>query len=211
MFEDLPALMPIQFFGLVCDCSYLAGKISVECERDYALPCTADCLDEESFADLYCGWNEEKISVRAEVQEPFQKIGETDFRRGDSLEIFIDTRDLKSKAVVTRFCHHFVFFPAEYQGYYGREISRFRNEDTHRLCSPEDLEVSVDLRADSYSLVVDIPAHCLFGYEPQNFPKIGFTYRLNRGDRGPQHFAVSSQEYIIEQHPALWATLKLQK
>jgi len=211
MFEDLPALMPIQFFGLVCDCTYLPIKISLQNKLDYELPCTADCLDEESFADFYCGWNEEKLSLRVEVQQPFQKIGDSDFRRGDSLEIFIDTRDLKSKAVVTRFCHHFIFFPAEYQGNYGREISRFRNEDTHRLCSPEDLEVFVNFQSNSYSLAVDIPAHCLFGYEPQNFPKIGFTYRLNRGDKSPQHFAVSSQEYIIEQHPALWATLKLQK
>ena len=209
MFEDLPALMPIQFFGLNCDCSYLKGALKND--RNFLLPSTADCLDEEPFADLFCGWNEDKFSVRVESAVPIQKIGETDFRKGDSLELFIDTRDLKSKAVITRYCHHFIFFPVEHQGHHGREISRFRNEDTHRLCSPEDLEVKAELEADGYSLTVDIPAHCLFGFEPQTNPKIGFTYRLNRADGPPQHFSVSSQEYAIEQHPALWATLKLQK
>ncbi|MBS0626313.1 MAG: hypothetical protein JSS32_09710 [Verrucomicrobia bacterium] len=208
MFEDLPALMPIQFFGLACDCNFLKGVLKDD--RDFALPSTADCLDEESFADFYCSWNEEKISILAEVHVPFQKIGESDFRKGDSLEIFIDTRDLKSKAVITRFCHHFVFFPVEHQGHYGREISRFRNEDTHRLCSPEDLEVKADLKSNSYTLSIEIPAHCLLGYDPEAFPKIGFSYQLNRADGPPQHFAVSSHEYAIEQHPALWATLKLQ-
>ncbi|HAB98477.1 MAG TPA: hypothetical protein DCE71_01485 [Parachlamydiales bacterium] len=209
MFEDLPALMPMQFFGLACDCLYLKGDLKPL--PSYRLPSTSDCLDEEAFADFYCGWNEEKFSFRVDVRLPFQAIGEADFRRGDSLEIFIDTRDLKSKPVVSKFCHHFVFFPIEHQGSFGREISRFRNEDTHRLCSPEDLEVQADLSENSYSLSIDIPAHCLFGYEPQVFTKMGFTYRLNRADRPPQHFSVSSQEYIIEQHPALWATLKLER
>ena len=209
MFEDLPALMPIQFFGLACDCEYLKGALKPS--PAYLLSSTADCLDEEAFADLYCGWSEEKISIFADVHVPFQKVGESDFRKGDCLEIFIDTRDLKSKAVITRFCHHFIFFPLEHQGHFGREISRFRNEDTHRLCSPEDLEVHADLKANKYSLSITIPAHCLFGFEPQTFQKIGFTYRLNRAEGPPQHFAVSSQEYAIEQHPSLWATLKLQK
>lgn len=209
MFEDLPALMPIQFFGLVSDCLYVKGTLKED--RSYVLASTADCLDEESFADLYCGWNEEKFSIRAKSNVPFKKVGDTDFRKGDCLEIFIDTRDLKSKAVITRFCHHFIFFPVEFQGHHAREISRFRNEDTHRLCSPEDLEVNAELESDGYTLAIDIPAHCLFGYEPETSPKIGFTYRFNRAEGPPQHFSVSSQEYAIEQHPALWATLKLQK
>lgn len=209
MFEDLPALMPMQFFGLVSDCPYLKG--SLKPHSSYLLPSTADCLDEETFADLYCGWNEEKFSLFADIHVPFKTIGESDFRKGDSLEIFIDTRDLKSKAVVSRFCHHFVFFPVQHQGCFGREISRFRNEDTHSLCPSEDLEVEADLGKDRYSLLIDIPAHCLFGYEPQAFPKLGFTYRLNRAEGPAQHFSVSSEQYAIEQHPALWATLKLEK
>ncbi len=208
MFEDLPALMPMQFFGLVCDCPYINGALKTS--PSHLLPSTSDCLDEESFADFYCGWNEEKFSLRADVRVPFRTVGETDFRRGDSLEVFIDTRDLKGK-VVSKFCHHFVFFPVEHQGYFGREISRFRGDDTHPLCPSEDLEVHADLKGDRYSLLIDIPSHCLFGYEPETITKLGFTYRLNRADGPPQHFSVSSEQYAIEQNPDLWATLKLEK
>ncbi|MDP1608409.1 MAG: hypothetical protein Q8L98_03735 [Chlamydiales bacterium] len=209
MFEDLPALMPIQFFGLVSDLMYV--KEGLKTNKLYLLPSTADCLDEESFADVYAGWNEEKFCVHIEAFVPFQGIGEADFRQGDSIELFIDTRDGKNKPAVSKFCHHFVFFPMLHQGYSGREISRFRNEDTHRLCSAEDLEVTADLHKESYSLSIEIPSHCLFGYEPFSFSRLGFTYRLNRTGGPPQHFSVSSRSYAIEQHPALWATLKLEQ
>jgi hypothetical protein len=104
-----------------------------------------------------------------------------------------------------------VFFPLEVQNFHGREITRFRNEDTHRLCHPEDLQVTPDLDDTSYRLSIEIPALCLHGYDPLSFSRIGFTYRINRFEGRPQHFAVSSEEYTIEQHPATWGTLKLLK
>ncbi len=209
LFEDVPALSPVQFFGLTADCQFLRGALKPE--KEYLLPATSDLLDEESFADVYSAWNFEKLCFYIAVHRPFQKIAETDFRKGDSIELFIDTRDLKTKGVVTRFCHHFVFFPIEVQNFTGREITRFRGEDTHRLCHPEDLNAIPDLDDKSYRLLIEIPAQCLHGYDPLSFPRIGFTYRINRFDALPQHFAVSSDEYNIEQHPATWGTLKLLK
>jgi hypothetical protein len=209
LFEDLPGLSPVQFFGLACDCPFVRG--TVKPEKSLLLPSTSDLLDEESFADVYCGWNLEKLGFYVAVHRPFQRIGEGDFRRGDSVELFIDTRDLKSKGVVSRFCHHFVFFPALTQNFFGREMTRFRNEDMHPLCHPEDLQIQADVDADSYRLSIEIPSHCLHGFDPLSFPKIGFTYRINRADGPPQHFAVSSEEYTIEQHPATWGTLKLNR
>lgn len=209
LFEDLPALSPVQFFGLTADCQFL--RASLKPEKGFLLPSTNDLLDEETFADVYTAWNFEKLCFYFAVHRPFQKAGETDFRKGDSIELFIDTRDLKTKGVVTRFCHHFVFFPVEVKNFYGQEITRFRNEDTHRLCHPEDLQVMADLDEDSYRLSIEIPAHCLHGYDPLSFSRIGFTYRINRFEGPAQHFAVSSEEYNIEQHPATWGTLKLLK
>ncbi len=207
--EDLPALSPVQFFGLSADCQFLRGAIKPG--KGTLLPLTNDLLDEEHFADVYAAWNFEKLCFYFVVRRPFQKVGEPDFRKGDSIELFIDTRDLKTKGVVTRFCHHFVFFPVEVKNFFGQEITRFRNEDTHRLCHPEDLQVTSEIAEDSYSLLIEIPAHCLHGYDPLSFSRIGFTYRINRFEGPSQHFAVSSEEYNIEQHPATWGTLKLLK
>ncbi len=208
MFEELPSLCPVQFFGLSADCHFLT-KGTLKPDKRFLLPSTADMLDEESFANVYAAWNFEKLLFLIQVKSPFQRIGEGDLRKGDSVELFLDTRDLKSKGAISRFCHHFVFFPALFQGFYGREITRFRNEDTHRLCHPEDLTVTPHIADNAYSLEIEIPAQCLTGFDPMSFPRIGFTYRINRADAPPQHFAVSSEEYMIEQHPATWGTLKL--
>ena len=131
LFEDIPALSPVQFFGLTADCQFIRGGL--EPNKEHLLPSTSDLLDEESFCEVYCAWNFEKLAFHFIVHGLFQGVGDADFRKGDSIEIFIDTRDLKTKGVVTRFCHHFVFFPVEVQNFFGREVTRFRNEDTHRL------------------------------------------------------------------------------
>jgi hypothetical protein len=207
MFEDLPSLSPVQFFGLSAECHFLS-KGQLKPDRQYLLPSSSDLLGEESFVEIYVAWNFEKIKFLVESSVPFQEVNETDFRKGDSIEIFLDTRDLKSKGI-TRFCHHFVFFPALCQGYFGREVTRFRNEDTHKLCHPEDLIVSTKVLSRGYVLEIEIPSQCLTGFDPIAFPRIGFTYRINRKAAPPQHFAVSSEEYNIEQHPSTWGTLKL--
>lgn len=209
LFDDIPSLSPVQFFGMTSDCFYIRGKWKPS--KEFLLPSTSDLLGETSFADVYAGWNVEKIVFHISVHVPFQKIGEGDFRKGDSIELFIDTRDMKTKAAISRFCHHFVFFPALTQNFYGREVTRFRNDDMHALCHPEDLQVLPQIEEDSYALSIEIPAHCLHGYDPLSFSKVGFTYRINRFGGEPQHFAVSSEEYAIEQHPATWGTLKLQR
>jgi len=198
MFEDVPSLCPVQFFGISADCLF-ASKFKKD--KQFLLPDTSKLLGEEPFAEVYSAWNLEKllflVSVNGEATDD------------SSVELFIDTRDLKSKGAISKFCHHFLFHPVESQGFYGREITRFRGEDTHRLCHPEDLVVHSTAKKNTYALEIEIPASCLTGFDPMNFSRLGFTYRINRGGAPSQHFAVSSEEYAIEQHPATWGTLKL--
>ena len=187
--EELPALSPVQFFLLSWECPYLKGG---------ELPNVSDFCAEEFFADLFMAWHEEKITIEVRVR------GRTE---DDAVELFFDTRDLKTKSHVSRFCHHFVFTPDEREGGHGRETTRFSGDDVHRLCDPEDLTVLVDAKESSYTLKIEIPAHCLFGYDPRQFPRMGFTYRIRRAKAPAQHFAVSGDEYSLEQHPSLWATV----
>ena len=198
IFEELPSLSPVQFFALSWDCPYFKKEFSSE----HRLPSTAELLGEEEFAQLFMGWNEQKMVLEIRVN---------DRTPDDSVELFFDTRDLKTKAQVSKFCHHFIFTPDEKEGVYGREITRFRNEDIHRLCDPNDLMIEPKSSDHSYVLHIQIPAACLFGYDPHQFQRIGFTYRINRASRPSQHFAVSSEEFAIEQQPSLWGSLKLVK
>lgn len=198
IFEEIPTLSPVQFFALSWECPYVKGSLPQT--SDHRLPLTAEMLDEEAFAHVFLGWNEQGIEALVKVKGRTQQ---------DSVELFFDTRDLKTKAHVSKFCHHFVFTPDANKGCFGREITRFRGEDVHPLSAPEDLDVNVTGDDRSYAMQIQIPSNCLFGYDPIQFQRIGFTYRINRDKLPSQHFAVSSEEFEIEQQPSLWATLKL--
>jgi hypothetical protein len=129
--------------------------------------------------------------------------------QGDSLELFFDTRDMKTTGFNTRFCHHFYFLAAEVEGHIAGEMTKFRTEDTHELCDPAELKVIPLLKKTGYTLQIFIPAHCLFGYDPDQFDRLGFAYRVNRAQGPAQHFCVVSEDYQIEQHASLWSSLKL--
>lgn len=200
IFEELPALTPVQFFALSWDCPYSKGPLPLS--KEYCIPSTSELLAEEEFAAVYMGWNEQKIALIVKVK---------DRTASDQVELFFDTRDLKTRAHVSKFCHHFVFSPDEKDGFYGKEITRFRNEDIHPLCDPSELFVDVESDDRAYMLKIEIPSVCLHGYDPQQFQRLGFTYRIQRENKPAQHFAVSSEEFSIEDRPSLWGTIKLVK
>lgn len=189
------SLSPSDFFSLSVEIPH--GKFA---KKVGALPDTSDLFPEESFGEISLAWHLEGMSVFASVNKKLESPEE------DYLELFFDTRDLKTAGFTTRFSHHFLLYPQESAS---REATHFRTEDIHPLCDSSDLEVSFRIEKDSYQLEAFIPAHCLHGYDPIAFDRLGFNYRLNRAKGEPQHFALSSKFFTIEQHPSLWATLKL--
>lgn len=211
MFEDVFALAPLSFFSVSYEAKMLPASRKTFFTKEFLLPSTAEYLDEEEFAQIFFAWNEENVFLHAEVNEAPSKSSFPNYRSGDSLEFFFDTRDLKSRLTFTQFCHHFVFFPEEMEGGYGQEITRFRSEAVHPLCNPKDLKVDVDIQRSSYRISIAIPHFCLHGFDPRSFDRLGFTYRVNRANGMPQSFAVSCEEYKIELHPQLWASFKLVK
>ncbi len=209
--EEWPAITPVNFFQLAFDCDPLEGarefpSLDVSQKR-YLFPSTAMLCEEERFADFFMGWSPEGIEVLAHVQVPFKVVSYPAISRGDSLELFFDTRDLKSSGYNSRFCHHFFFLPEAVEGVVAQEITRFRLEETHELCDPKELKVKTRFAEKGYELHVFIPSHCLYGYDPVQMNRIGFTYRMNRAVGPPQHLSVMSQDYPIEQQPSLWSSV----
>lgn len=214
--ERLPlALAPINFFEIRVKAPYHGGKalssLTAKEGKAFCLPDLSFLTSDESFGAVGLGWNEEGILIRAEIDKPFEAAFFPDVMEGDSLEIFIDTRDVKTSGFATRFCHHFVFLAEETDGKFGAEISRFRQEDSHPLCDHNDLIVKPKRTKNSYCLDIFIPASCLFGYDIAEFNRIGFTYRINRCGGLPQHFTVRSDDYRIEDQPSLWASVQLER
>lgn len=197
-FEALPALAPAHFFALSAPLAHIGKGLSAR--SAYAIPLTHELLDEEKFADVYGAWSLDGLSFLVEASIPCQS-------ENDTVEFWIDTRDLKSRSILSRFCHHFLFSLLTKEG---KEITRMRQEEFHPLADPADLVPKVDTTPRSWRLFVKIPASCLYGYDPSSFPRLGFTYRIRRTGGPSQHFSLSSEEVSIENHPALWATLNLE-
>jgi len=197
---DLEPLQPVNFFNLE-----LEGRLG----KEFLLPDTSFLLGETPFGEIALLLQKEAIIIKAKVHKPFEESFYPAYEKGDSLELFFDTRDLKTAGFMTRFCHHFVILPVEVEGVMAREITRFRTEDVHSLCDPAEIEVKTDFASSSYSLNIYLPVSCLHGYDPLSFHRLGFTYKLNRFRGEPQHFALSSHFYNIVQHPSYWASIEI--
>ena len=206
--EQYFALTPINFFQLSWDCPQIDEKQLLK-GAQYFLPDTSSLCGESKFADVRMAWNKEGIHVHVDVGQAFQKCVFPEVSQGDSIEIFIDTRDVKTSGFNTRFCHHFYFLPEAIDGHKAGEITRFRSEDAHELCNANDLKVTAQNAARKYSMKIFIPHESLVGYEPDRFNRLGFSYRINRYQGKPQHFSVVSPEFQIEQQPSLWSSFKL--
>jgi hypothetical protein len=209
MFDNQIYLTPSSFFGLELNCHKVSKPSARQLKEVHKLPDLSDLTREVSFADVYLGWSPQGIAAKITVNQPIERSTYPEFSLGDGAELFIDTRDLKSAGFNTRFCHHFCFLAEKVEGFQAAEVTRFRTEDTHPLCDPTALDLTVSSTKNSYTLYIMIPKHCLYGYEPDQFDRLGFSYRINRWGKSSQHFGVTSSEFAIDQYPSLWPSMRL--
>nr|NGX51321.1 hypothetical protein [Chlamydiota bacterium] len=188
--KDLRPFSPSTFFEV-------RTKIRRAGRREF-LPDTSGLLNEKKFADLSLSWGFQGLSIYAKVKKKPEE--------GDFLELFIDTRDLKSTSSITRFCHHFIIYPEEVDGVQALEVTRFRGEDSHELADSSLFIIDTAVRRNSYEMEIGIPKEALHGYDPKEFKRLGFCYRFIRNNGPPQHFALSSEFFNLEKHPELWAS-----
>ncbi len=179
--ENLIPLTPVNFFQLYCNCLYIpydsknSFALNEKNFTEYLLPDTSTLTDESHFANVAMGWNEEGLEIFARVIQPFQQSSYPQLDRGDSLEVCVDTRNIKTSGYNTRFCHHFFCLAMAKDSLQVGEITKFRTEDTHELCNQNDLKALITLKKTFYLIQFFIPTHCLFGYNPEEVSMLGFT------------------------------------
>ena len=203
LLETLPPTPPMHFFGLSIDVP--------EGKKGKSLPTTAELFGETSFADVHFAWDSEGIALEVRVKHSLKDVVYPDYKTGDAFEFFFDTRDLKTAGFPTRFCHHFLVLPKEVQGVQCLELTRFRTDDTHPIIDGQDILVKPTFALKGYALSILFPAHTLHGFDPATFDRLGFTYTLHRAGGAPQHLALSSLFFAVEQQPSLWATIHLKR
>jgi len=215
LIESGISFTPVNFFQLQVDCHFLStegGDIFAlnrgNCQK-YLLPDLSALTAETSYAKIALSWSALGIEVLCLVDQEYRASSYPELSLGDSLEVCIDTRNVKSSGFNTRFCHHFFCLVQPLEGVQAGEITKFRTEDQHELCDSKELQIKSTLRKSSYELNFFIPKSCLQGYDPEQFDHMGFTYRLNRCRGEPQHFSVRSDDYAWEQQPSLWSSVRL--
>jgi hypothetical protein len=182
--------------------------------EEYRLPSFAELEGKRSFADLRMGWNEEGLGFELSVIGKSQGIWCRDARVEDSdgLSVWIDTRDTHNVHRASRFCHRFVFLPAGGGARSDQPVAVLLPINRAReLCKPVEpkaLRVSSSKVEGGYSMRCFVPAAALTGYDPNENPKLGFTYAVTDRELGWQTFSVGP-EFPFAEDPSLWGTVEL--
>ena len=199
LLEGMDSLFPADFFTYNIE----IGQSATD------LPDLSDLLAEEPLSSLSLSWSVEGISGLFRVKKSLETSLFPDYSKGDAVEIFIDTRDNKKAGFASRFCHQFVFLGKEVNGIRAQEITKFRAEDMHPLCDPSDIFLEIKEKKESYEVTFTLPKEILYGYDPLQFSRLGFAYRIHRYKGKPEHFPFSSKYFEPLKHPSLWASLLL--
>ena len=193
--KDLKPLPPSAFFEVRSSLSKFDPKKGF---KKGALPSVSGLTGEGKLVTLSLFWSPQALHLEMKSHLPIEE--------GDTLELFIDTRDLKNSNVITKFCHLFVITPEEESGV---EATRFRGEDSHPLAPSDKIRVSLDVKRSTYTAEISLPKEILYGFDPRQFKRIGLAFRFKRKNGEKQHFPLSSDHFLIEKHPALWASMEL--
>ena len=150
------------------------------------------------------GWSHDGIACRIFYPKKSFKPG----LDGDVIELFFDTRDQQDAPYPTRFCHHFLIFPEPVQGICGREVTRFRGDETHPHADPALFEVTTKTTITGTYIDIFIPKEAFFGFDPTQFNRLGFAYRILQDGALPESLVPIKE---LASSPSLWSTLLLVK
>jgi hypothetical protein len=178
------------------------------------MPSFGELEDRPMFADVRLGWNESglglSVRVRGKKQSPWCR--ESRPEDSDGLSLWISTRSTHNIHRATRFCHWFVLMPQGSGRLSDRPTARLvpipRARQEPNKIAPDRLVIRSERRVDGYVLRALIRADAMTGYDPQEQPRLGFTYAVTDRELGWQTFTIGS-EFPFPSDPTLWGTLDL--
>lgn len=214
---DSEGLIPKRFLfriSVPCHRCDEAGPNGAPLEEQYRLISLGELEGEKAWADVRAAWNKAGLAFRVEVEGKRRSLWCRANRPEDSdgLHLWIDTRDVHTVHRAGRFCRRFLFAPAG-GGSDGRRpmalwlpINRAR--ELPAAVPPGAIHVRSEVSAQGYRLEAFVSAQALPGFDPEEHPRLGFTYAVLDHELGEQTFAVG-QPMPYQEDPSLWATLEL--
>ena len=215
----MPApLLPKRFlFRFSVSCLYRDSLWTAEgagLEDKYRLVDFEELDGKTNRADVRMAWSEAglvfSVNVAGKKQPPWCRT--TRPEDSDGLQLWIDTRDVHNVHRASRFCHRFLFMPlgggsrADQAVAQWLPINRAREQP---VAIPEGaLKTRCERRSDGYLLEGFIAAEALTGFDPEEHPRLGFTYAVIDRELGEQTLSVG-EPMPYRTDPGLWATLQL--
>lgn len=205
------------FFKFSSPCPFMVdppvidGSIA-EWTHAHRMPDLCGIDGKEPFAEFYMAWNEDGLYFAFDVLGDAAVVVESKRPlRGDGLQLWVDTRDVRDAHRASRFCHHFYFLPGKgKRRAVGGQI-RLRRAGAHsRLNESRDLIVATKSRRKGYTMEIHIPAHALTGFDPEENSRLGFTYLLRDRKLGRQFWS-ADEPLPVAYDPSLWGTVVLAK
>jgi hypothetical protein len=215
-------LIPNRFlFRVAYPCRYVADRPQ---EGDDLLDLPASCrldgfadMDERrSFAEVRLAWNEGGLALQVEVRGKEQApVGDVSRpRHSDGVTVWIDTRDARTSHRASRYCHQFHFLaagagpdrdePAFVQGKINRAL-----QDAPSV-SAAAVPFQFVRRTGGYRLEAFLPTAALYGFDPEQNPRLGLHVAIHDQELGEQSLSVGS-DFPWAEDPSLWSVLELVK
>lgn len=199
-FKETNPITPLSFFETRF--ALRQGKLT-------KLPHFEYLLAEESFAKVSMHWGDTRFSWRFDVSRAIEECFFPDYKKGDAIELFLNTHPFQGQKSFSVYCYHFLLLPSPDLDCQFYELSKLKGEETRReILSVDKVSIQEKIFKRGYELELSIPFEELYGMD-QKIKHIGFTYRIFSKQSSPQHFAVSSRNFELESHPSLWAQIEL--
>ena len=195
-------------------CEPVGSASGVELDESYRLPMFSALDEERPLADVRMAWNAEGLVWQVTVEGKQQPVWcrESRLEDSDGLQVWIDTRATFNVHRASRFCHRFAFLPSG-GGRQAREpvadqLLIHRARENARPVRPRELQVQSQVTDSGYRLAAFAPAVALGGFDPQQQPRLGFTYAVLDRERGLQTFS-AGVGWPYEEDPSCWAEIVL--
>jgi hypothetical protein len=214
-------ILPSRFlFRVAYPCRYVKDVPQEEADGLLDLPegCRIDNFaameGKRNFADVRLAWNELGLGLQVEVRGK-ANVPLGDAARpaaSDGVTLWIDTRDARTAHRASRYCHMFHFLPAG--GGTERDEPAVVPAKIHRALqdAPISPASAIPFRAErlrgGYRVEAFLPAPVLHGFDPEQNPRLGFTYVVRDLELGEQVLG-AGVDFPYAEDPSLWSVLEL--
>jgi hypothetical protein len=195
-------------------CGYAATGTPLD--ETYQLP-HVNRLENPDFQDnlpydFRIGWNESGLLFSLVVSNKRQSLWcrKTQQEESDGIHLCLDTRDIKDIHRASRFCHRLLFMPTGS----GQEQSHpsaawlpiHRAKEHPNAIDLSQIKMQSKVSTTGYRLDVFLPGKILTGFEPLEYPNLGFHFVVMDREHGNSYF-LNAPPLPHDQDPSLWGTL----